>query len=587
MPSETDGLARLCLRALRKIAAPIRGTAITRLIRRCCYGSAAMSGAYVFRPPRPPRNLHRRLATLINQPLLSIVAVARDAPPHLLERQTASVLAQWYPNWELILVDDASVRHALADSLRGIADPRIRASRSAQRTGIAAATNAGLAQARGDYVIFLDQDDELTADCLYELALRINREDPDVVYSDEDEISPGGSLRQPFFKPDWSPDTIMSLMFARHVLCVRRTLLERLGGLRPEFEGSQDYDLVLRLAEITGRISHVPKVLYHARAQQPAAPPDQGDASRRVRVAALARRGLDGSVEPVPQAPGHFRVHYKIRGTPLISIIIPTRDNAEVLDRCVRSIVRLSTWRNFEIIVMDNGSVRPDAVETLRRLADHPCVTVISHDRPFNYSEINNAGARHARGELLLFLNDDTEVIMPDWLERMAGYAQLGHIGAAGAKLLYPGTRTIQHAGILNLEDGPSQALAHRDADDPGFFLRSLVEYNWIAVTGACLMIERAKFEAAGGFDEGLPIAYNDVKLCFDLLDAGLYNVTCSAVELLHYESKTRGLDHVSREKLKRLAGERKYLYEKHPHFFQCDPFYSTRLRADGAVRVD
>nr|WP_294545915.1 glycosyltransferase family 2 protein [uncultured Rhodopila sp.] len=572
---------------LRKISAPIRGTAVTRPFRRRRQASASPCGSYVFRPPRPPRDLHRRLGALTNPPLFSVAAATRDATPHLLERQAASVLAQWYPNWELILVDDASVRHAAAGSLRGLADPRIRTLRSAQQTGIAAATNAGLAHARGDYVVFLDQDDELTADCLYELALRIDRDDPDVIYSDEDTIAPGGRLTQPFFKPDWSPDTIMSLMFARHVLCVRRALLERVGGLRPEFEGSQDYDLVLRIAEHTGRISHVAKVLYHARRHETVAPPDRGDASRRARIAALARRGLDGSVEPVPQAPGHFRVHYQIRGTPLISIIIPTRDNAEVLGRCVRSIVRLSTWRNFEIIVMDNGSVSPDAVETLRQLADHACVTVIPHDRPFNYSEINNAGARHARGELLLFLNDDTEVIMPDWLERMAGYAQLGHIGAVGAKLLYPGTRTIQHAGILNLVDGPSQALAHRDADDPGYFLRGLVEYNWIAVTGACLMIERTKFEAAGGFDERLPIAYNDVKLCFALLDAGLYNVTCSAVELLHYESKTRGLDHMSREKLARLASERKYLYEKHPHFFQCDPFYSSRLRADGAVRAD
>jgi GT2 family glycosyltransferase len=575
------------MKVLRKISTPVRGTALSRLLRRGRPGTASASGTYAFRPPRQPRDLNRRLANLKSQALFSIVAAIRDAPPHLLERQTASVLAQWYPNWELILVDDASARNPVAASLHDLSDCRIRPLHLAEQTGIAAATSAGLARARGDYIVFLDQDDELTADCLYELALRIDREDPDLIYSDEDSITAGGSFTRPFFKPDWSPDTIMSLMFARHVLCVRRAMLDRAGGLRPEFEGSQDYDLVLRIAENTGRISHIPKVLYHARPGEQAAPASRDDASRRARVAALARRGLDGCVEPLPGAPGHFRVHYTMRGTPLISIIIPTRDNAEVLGRCVRSIIGLSTYRNFEIVIMDNGSVSPDAVETLRQLADQPRVAVVSHDRPFNYSEINNAGARHARGELLLFLNDDTEAVMPDWLERMAGYAQLEHIGAVGAKLLYPGTRTIQHAGILNLEDGPSQALAHRDADDPGYFLRSLVEYNWIAVTGACLMIERSKFDAAGGFDESLPIAYNDVKLCFDLLDAGWYNVTCSAVELLHYESKTRGLDHMSREKLARLAAERKYLYGKHPHFFQRDPFYSSRLRADGAVRAD
>jgi GT2 family glycosyltransferase len=235
---------------------------------------------------------------------------------------------------------------------------------------------------------------------------------------------------------------------------------------------------------------------------------------------------------------------------------------------------------------MDNGSTRPDALEMLQQLANEDGVTVVPHDRPFNYSEINNVGATRARGELLLFLNDDTEVLMADWLERMAGYAQLEHVGAVGAKLLYPGTRTIQHAGILNLLDGPSQALVHQDADDPGYFMRGLLEYNWIAVTGACLMIERRKFDCVGGFDESLPIAYNDVKLCFDLIERGFYNVACSAVELVHHESVTRGLDHLSPEKLARLAVERDYLYDKHPHFYRHDPFYSDRLKPDGAVRV-
>lgn len=507
---------------------------------------------------------------------------------HQLERLAASLAEQWYPHWQVIFAAAESEGNTVRAVLAGFSDSRICRFRQIVDRDATAAANAALALGQGDFAVFVDPGDELTPDCLYELALAILNQDPDFIYSDEDRIGLDGQLTDPFFKPDWSPDTFMSLMFARHVMCVRKALLRSVGMLRADFDGSQDYDLALRIVEQTNRIAHVRKILYHARWHEcPDALPATADASRRARMAALARRGLAGIMEPVPLAAGHFRVCYEMRGMPLISIIIPTKDNAAILGRCIHSIMSLSSYRNFEIIVIDNGSVDPEAVETLHQLANQDGVAIIRHDRPFNYSEINNAGAKRARGELLLFLNDDTEVLTPDWLERMAGYAQLEHVGAVGAKLLYPGTRTIQHAGVLNLDDGPSQALAYQDADDPGYFMRGLLEYNWIAVTGACLMIERRKFDAVGGFDERLPIAYNDVNLCFDLIDSGFYNVTCSAVELVHHESMSRGLDHLSPEKLARLAAERKYLYRRHPHFYKRDPFYSHRLKPDGAVRVE
>ena len=444
-------------------------------------------------------------------------------------------------------MDDASPREAVRATLRALPDPRIRTVLLTASRGVAAATNEALAFAKGDYVVFLDHDGELTIDCFYELTLCVDRDNPDLVYSDEDKIAPDGRWMDPFFKPDRSPDTMMSLMFARQVMCVRRTMLDLAGGLRSEFDGSQDYDLVLRIVEKTDRISHIPMVLYHWRIIASSVAADltaklhTGDASRRARAAALQRRGLRGAMEPVPQAPGQFRVNYEIRDAPLISIIIPTKNNGRVLIRCIYSIKGLSSYRNVEIIVMNNGSTDLAAAEALRQLAGEAGVSVISHDHPFNYSEINNVGVRHARGELLVFLNDDTEVLSADWLERMGGYAQLGHVGAVGAKLLYPGTRKVQHVGIVNLKDGPCHAFTNQDADSPGYFMRNILDYNWIAVTGACLMIERKKFDSIGGFDERLPVAYNDVKLCFDLADAGLYVVACSAVELLHHESKSRG----------------------------------------------
>lgn len=542
------------------------------------------TGGYTYIPPRQPDDLERRVRQLTHSVLFSIVVPVYNTPLDLLARLVASVKAQWYSSWELIFVDDASPNDAVRTTLSALQDPRIRTIFSDKNRGISDTTNIGLNAAQGEYVVFLDHDDELTVDCLYELALCIERDDPDFIYSDEDKIATDGSFTQPFFKPDWSPDTMMSTMFTCHVMCVRRSLLEKVGGLRKEFDGSQDYDFVLRLVEHTNRISHIPKVLYHWRiipasvASDLNAKPYAIEASRSAREAALKRRNLQGVVEPVSQVPGYFRIRYDVVGTPLISIIIPSKNNAAVLRRCVESIQDLSSYRNFEIIIMDNGSTHVDAVRTLRYFSAQDGIRVIPHNQPFNYSELNNIGVRHSQGDILLFLNDDTEVLSPDWLNRMAGYAQLDHVGAVGAKLLYPNSRSVQHNGVLNLDTGPAHALLREDADSPGYFMRNLLEWNWLAVTGACLMVERRKFEAVGGFNEKLPIAYNDVKLCFDLVDHGYYNVVCPAVELTHHESLTRGADELTPEKRARCMRDMELLYRLSPHYFMRDPFHNPNL---------
>ncbi|MGZ8933268.1 MAG: glycosyltransferase [Methylobacter sp.] len=543
---------------------------------------------YTYIPRHRPDDLQRIIEAMEQQPIFSIIVPVYNTPPELLTKVLDSVISQWYPHWELILADDASTSVLTKEVLAKINDPGIIVLGLPNNQGIAGATNAALARARGEFIVLLDHDDELTDDCLFELALCINHENPDYIYSDEDKISPDGRFTEPHFKPDWSPDTMMSTMYVCHVSCIRRSLLEELGGMRSDYDGCQDWDLVLRLTEKTKRISHIPKVLYHWRiipastSSDIAAKPYVLDASRRVREDTLKRRGLIGTVEPVKQVPGYFRVNYHLQAEPVISIIIPTRDNGEILRRCLDSISEQSSYQNFELIVLDNGSVEPATLDYLEQIRTQAHITVIRHDAPFNFSELNNIGVNSSHGDILLFLNDDTEVISADWLERMGGYAQLAHIGAVGAKLLYPGERQIQHAGILNIEHGPDHAFQREYVDAPGYYMRNLLEYNWLAVTGACLMVERAKFQAVGGFDETFPIAYNDVDLCLRLHNAGLYNIVCQAVKLIHHESVSRGHDHLSEARRARLQQEKSRLFNKHPRYFQYDPYHNSNLHPSG-----
>ncbi len=552
------------------------------------FSLAPVARGYTYVEPQRPPDLTARLSAIASAPRFSIVVPVYNTTPALLAAVLSSVQGQWYPHWELILADDASPNRETQAALGAISHPNIKLLRLASNEGIAGATNAALAAAQGDFVVFMDHDDELTVDCLYELALCIERDQPDFIYSDEDKLNEQGEYIQPHFKPSWSPDTMMSTMYTCHVSCVRRSLLAQVGGLRSQFDGCQDWDFVLRVAEHTTRISHVAKVLYHWRiipgsvAAEIGAKPYVLEASRRVRQDALERRGHGGSVEAVSQVQGYFRVNYHLRGTPLVSIIIPTRDNGEVLRRCIDSIHQKSSYRHFEIIVLDNGSVAPATLAYLQQLAQGDQARVIVHDAPFNFSELNNIGVAHSNGELLLFLNDDTEVLCADWLERMGGYAQLPHIGAVGAKLLYPGGSEIQHVGVLNLPDGPMHAFLRHPSEQPGYFMRNLLEYNWLAVTGACLMMETAKFKAIGQFDTSFPVAYNDVDLCFRSASAGLYNVVCAAVTLIHHESLSRGMDHVDSAKMARLTRDLSRLYETHPVYFQADPFHNPNLHPRG-----
>lgn len=540
--------------------------------------------AYTYVPPIRPDDLEARVRALGAVPRFSIVTPVYNVAPDLLQAAIDSVISQWWPHWELILVDDASSDPSTRDFLRNLSHPQIIIAFEGTNRGIAGATNAALARARGDYVVFLDNDDVLTPDCLFALAERIAATDADYLYSDEDKLSAEGAYVEPFFKPDWSPDAMMSTMYTCHVSCARRSLVEAVGGLRSEFDGAQDYDLVLRITERANRIEHIPKVLYHWRilptsvAGGMAAKPHALDAVRRLKHDALARRGLEAEVEEVPAIPGQFRVNYRPRRQELVSIVIPSRDNVDVLRSCIDSIRALTAYERYEIVIVDNGSQDPQTLEYVRGLGERTEATVLSDPRPFNFSALCNSGAEAARGDVLLFLNDDTEVLQTDWIERMLGFAQLDHVGAVGAKLLYPNGR-IQHCGVITLPAGPSHAFGGADAEQPDYFGRHLLEYDWTAVTAACLMLERAKFEKISGFDEAFPVAYNDVDLCLRLRAEHLFNVTCQAVRLVHYESVSRGADVASDPvRMRRLRADWRRLYAKHPQALGSDPFHSPNL---------
>jgi len=546
------------------------------------------SRGYRYIPPRKPVDFDAVVERMQHKVLFSVIMPVYNTPVELFELALASVLTQWYEYWQLVIVDDGSDCREYIQILERYRDPRVEVFHLSVNQGISAASNAALERAKGEYVVLFDHDDELTVDCLYELAMRIDRDDADYVYSDEDKIDRNGVFCEPHFKPDWSPDTLMSTMYVCHVSCIRKVLLDRTGWFRSEYDGCQDWELILRLTEQPLRISHIPKVLYHWRIIDASVASDIGakayvrDASYRVRTDALIRRGMRGTVEPVEEMPGYFRVNYGVVGNPLVSIIIPTRDNHAMLARCISSLHELTRYRNFEIVVLDNGSVEHETLDYLAVIGREGLAKVMRHDAPFNYSELNNIGISSSQGELLLFLNDDTEVIMPDWLERMAGYAGLPHVGAVGAKLLFPGGEQIQHTGVLNLQSGPSHAYRKHSRDLHGYFMRNLLEYNWIAVTGACMMVERKKLEQTGYFDEELPVAYNDIELCFRLIDCGYYNVMCPMVQLIHHESVSRGDDFLTEEKLERLSRDRGLLYRKHPFYFQYDPFFNVNFHPDG-----
>jgi GT2 family glycosyltransferase len=528
--------------------------------------------------------------TFARRPKISIVVPVYNTPTRFLEEMIRSVQAQTYADWELCIADG----HSTAETVRGTleryaaSDRRIRVTFLAENRGIAGNTNAALELARGEFVALLDHDDTLAPFALHEVVRTINdRPGADLIYSDEDKLDEAGRRVDPCFKPDWSPDTLRSHNYVCHLLVLRRDLMTRLGGVRPGFDGAQDYDLVLRASEVAKEITHIPQVLYHWRMhpQSTAANTDSKryliEAGRRALAQHLERMQTPASIVE-GGLPGTYRVIYHLPRQPLVSILIPNRDSVQMLGRCLDSI-RSSSYANYEVIVLENFSEQPETLAYYRQIEQQSNVRIVPWTKPFNYAAINNFGALHARGDVLLFLNNDVEAINPEWLERMVKHAQRPEVGAVGAKLLYA-DGTIQHAGIV-VGMGGIAGHVHRmfPRDAEGYMQRLRLTHNCAAVTGACLMTRRAVFEQVGGFDEAFVLAFNDVDLCLQIQTAGYRILWTPEAELYHLESKTRGYEDTT-AKLARFAREYRLFVAKWERYLRGgDPYYNPNFRLDRA----
>jgi len=523
------------------------------------------------------------------QPRIDIVTPVYNTDPKWLRACIESVRAQVYPHWHLCLADDASTSAATVAVLREYeSDPRISIVRLAKNSHISAASNAALEKGAGEFVALLDHDDELTPDALFHVARFLNAEPAaDFIYSDEDKLDLTGSRCDPYFKPDWSPDHFLTCMYTCHLMVVRRSLLEEVGAFRRGYEGAQDYDLVLRLMERTRSIHHIPRILYHWRklpestASAGLAKPWAMDAGRLALEDYIKRNDLRADVLPGP-APGVFRIKRTIRGTPLVSIVIPTagrlrREGArefDLLASCVRSIRQLTSWQEYElIIVAEPAGLQPTTLAAL----DGARHTVVTDDgTAFNFSRKINLGVSRAKGEHLVLLNDDVEVTDPEWLTSMLEQSQDPGVGAVGAKLLYPDGR-LQHIGmVLGVGGLAAHAFHQHPGASPGYASSAVSIRNYSAVTAACLMTRRTVFDQVGGFDEGLPIDFNDIDFCLRVRQAGFRIVFTPYAQLFHHESASAGPRDKRREDLELMR-------QRWGALIDDDPYYNPNLTREGA----
>jgi GT2 family glycosyltransferase len=534
------------------------------------------------------RTITHAITGLADPPLISVVLPVYETPEVYLRAAIDSVRAQLYPHWQLCIADDASraphVR-AVLEHYRTI-DRRIEVCYRRDNGHISAASNSALALAKGEFVALLDHDDVLPEHALYLVAQAvIEHPELDLIFSDEDKIDAEGRRFDPYFKPDWNPDLVLSQNMFSHFGVFRRSLIEAVGGFRQGYEGSQDYDLVLRAAARTSprRIHHIPHVLYHWRAIAGSAalgPQEKSYAIDRARLAIadlLTTQRIDAQV--VAAAVPHFhRVRYALRAPPPVSVVIPARDEIALLRSCVTGLLDRTDYPKLEIIIIDSQSRERDTHAYFADLATDPRVRVIDYDKPFNYAAINNFAAALASGSMLCLLNNDIEVIHADWLREMVSHAVRPGIGGVGAMLYYPDDR-IQHAGtILGISGVAAHAHRWRRRGTPGYFGRAMLIQNLSAVTAACFVVPAKVYAEIGGFDErNLAVAFNDVDLCLRIGERGYRIVWTPHAELYHHESASRGPD-TDPDKRGRFVAEVAYMQRRWGALLQHDPCYNPNF---------
>ena len=524
------------------------------------------------------------------QPKISIVVPLYRTPENYLRQLVESVKAQTYSNWELCLSDGSGADSPLRDILEELSagDGRIRVISHEDSLQISENTNAAIEAASGDFIAFADHDDVLTPNALFACVEALNRkQDSLIFYSDEDKMSmDGNKFFQPHFKPDFNIDLLCTVNYICHLFVVHREVIEQVGMLRREFDGAQDYDFIFRCVEQVGRekICHLPKILYHWRshenstAENPESKLYAFEAGKRAVQAHYDRIGIPAEIS-MGEYPGLYRTRFLRDSDPLISIIIPNKDHVEDLRRCMDSIEEKSTYRNYEYIIVENNSEDPETFAYYKELEkNNPKVRVVYWEGIFNYSAINNFGVGYAKGEYLLLLNNDTEIINPDCLEELLGYCTRPDVGAVGARLYYE-DNTIQHAGVVIGFGGiAGHCFVQQPRGYTGYCHRIICAQDYSAVTAACMMVKRKAFEEAGGLTEELKVAFNDIDFCMKLQKAGYLVVYNPYAELYHYESKSRGLEDTP-EKIERFNREIAVFEKRWPEIIKNgDPYYNPNL---------
>lgn len=521
------------------------------------------------------------------EPLISVAVPAFRTPETFLIQMMKSLLAQTYSNWELCIAngspEDTVMKGILEEYMKK--DSRIRVSELTENKGIAGNTNAALEMAEGEFVGLLDHDDLLAPNALYEVvkALEADRE-LDAVYTDEDKVTTELDEHfQPHLKPDFNLDLLRSNNYICHFFVVRRSVVKKAGGFRQEFDGAQDHDFIFRCVETARRVGHIPEILYHWRthkastADNPASKMYAFDAGKRAIEAHLQRTDTEGVVTHTPDL-GFFRVKYPVQGNPLVSIIIPNKDEKETLKDCIESIRKKTEYENYEIIIVENNSTTEEIFQYYKELSQDPRIRLLRWKKEFNYSAINNYGVSHARGEYLLFLNNDVKIITPGWIKEMLGVCQRPEVGAVGVKLIYP-DNTIQHAGcVIGIGGIAGHMFVDMPANRTGYLHKASILQDMSAVTAACMMMKRTAFEEAGGFTEKLAVAFNDVDLCLKVRKNEKLIVYDPYVQLYHMESKTRGAED-STEKVRRFQEEIEYMRCQWIDILKKgDPYYNKNL---------
>ncbi len=526
---------------------------------------------------------------------ISIAVALYRTSEKFLRAMIESVTAQTYPHWELCLVDasprrqdkdsDYCTETILTETVRPYLaqDERIRYQILDRNSGFSGNINEAIRMAKGAFIGFLDHDDLLEPDALYHVA-RVIREDgrTDVIYTDEDKVNRRGTkYLTPNMKPDFNLDLLRSNNYICHFLVVRKTLAEKAGGFHQEFDGAQDHDFIFRCAEGARKISHVPKVLYHWRTHEGSTSdnPDSKlyafEAGKRAVEAHLERMGVRAKVTDTPDL-GYYRVQYELQGNPMVSVLIPNKDEKETLQKCLESIRKKTTYENYEILIIENNSTTKEIFEFYKEIDGRDRVRVLRWEGAFNYSAINNFAARQAKGDYLLFLNNDTQVITTGWMQELLATCQRKEVGMAGAKLYFPDD-TVQSAGtVIGLGGLADHAFVNMPRKQAGYMHRASIQVDMSGVTAACAMVKRSVFEEVGGFEEKLTVAFNDVDLGLKIIQAGYLIVFDPYAELYHYESKSRG---VSDEKNPRHQEEVRYTREKWADFIEKgDPCYNPNL---------